>query len=108
MDLANAQCNTIDEKKKTQIEEYIVRAIISAYEKGEIEYYDLKEAARYTLDNIDKVKTHPDLLYFLENLSGYWKIFKNILIIEGATREKMKEQEIINRLSRHIQNMSAK
>lgn len=95
----------IDEKKKTQIEEQIVRSIITAYERKEIEYYDLKEAARYTLDHIDKVKTYSDLLYFLENLSGYWKIFKNILILENGVKEKMREQEIINRLSQHIKNM---
>ena len=95
----------IDERKKTQIEEQIVRSIITAYEREEIEYYDLKEAAKYTLDHIDNVKTYSDLLYFLENLSGYWKIFKNILTLESGVREKLKEQEIINRLSQHIKNI---
>ncbi|MCR4327086.1 MAG: hypothetical protein NUV46_00720 [Nanoarchaeota archaeon] len=97
---------TIDEKKKTQIEEQIVRSIITAYERREIEYYELKEAAKYTLDHIDNVKTYFDLLYFLENLSGYWKIFKNILTLESGVKEKMKEQEIINRLSQHIKNIA--
>ena len=96
----------IDEKKKTQIEEQIVRSIITAYEREEIEYYDLKEAAKYTLDHIDNVKTYSDLLYFLENLSGYWKIFKNILTLESGVKEKMKEQEIISRLSQHIKNIA--
>ena len=95
----------IDEKKKAQIEEQIVRSIITAYERKEIEYYDLKEAAKYTLNHIDNVKTYSDLLYFLENLSGYWKIFKNILTLESGVKEKMKEQEIINRLSQHIKNI---
>ncbi len=97
-----------DAKRKSEIEEMLAKIILDAYEKSQLGYEEMKKAAAYILDHIDKIQNNSDLLYFLENLSAYWPIFKKVLTIEkNKTSQKTKEKEIINKLASYIKSSQA-
>jgi len=100
----------VDEKKKSKIMNDVVSALINAYGTKTISYFEMRKAATYILDHFELIKTENDLIYFLENLSGYWQVFKNVMILEklGSHQSQNKEQEMIERLSKYIKNYSIK
>lgn len=98
----------IDEKKKSKILNDVVRALIDAYGSKSIGYLEMKKAATYVLDHFELIKTQNDLIYFLENLSGYWLVFKNVMVLEKLGSHQNKEAEMIERLSKYIKNIPTK
>lgn len=98
----------IDEKKKSKILNDVVSSLINAYGTQAISYFDMRKAATYILDHFELIKTQNDLIYFLENLSGYWLVFKNVMILEKLGSHQNKEEEMIQRLSKYIKNIPSK
>lgn len=98
----------IDEKKKSKILNDVVRALIDAYGSKSISYFEMKKAATYILDHFQLIKTQSDLIYFLENLNGYWLVFKNVMVMEKLGSHQNKEEEMIERLSKYIKNIPTK
>ncbi|VVA43804.1 hypothetical protein CANDROIZ_280003 [Candidatus Roizmanbacteria bacterium] len=98
----------IDEKKKSKILNDVVRALIDAYGSKSISYFEMKKAATYILDHFQLIKTQNDLIYFLENLNGYWLVFKNVMVMEKLGSHQNKEEEMIERLSKYIKNIPTK
>lgn len=98
----------IDEKKKAKIMNDVVSALINAYGSKAISYFEMRKAATYILDHFDLIKTQNDLIYFLENLSGYWLIFKNVMVLEKLGSHQNKEEEMIEKLSKYIKNIPTK
>lgn len=100
----------IDEKKKSKIMNDVVTALINAYGSKIISYYEMRKAATYILDHFDLIKTEKDLIYFLENLNGYWQVFKNVMVMEklGSHQNQDKEKEMIEKLSKYFKNYSSK
>jgi len=103
----DSSLSQFDEKRKNQIEEALVKVIINAYQKKDLSYFDMKKSASYILSHIDKITNSSELFYFLENLSFYWPIFKSVFVMEKQGENKMKEQEIISKLSGYIKNLPA-
>jgi len=100
--------SVIDEKKKAKIMNDVVSALINAYGSKAISYFEMRKAATYILDHFDLIKTQNDLIYFLENLSGYWLIFKNVMVLEKLGSHQNKEEEMIERLSKYIKSSPSK
>jgi len=98
----------VDEKKKAKIMNDVVSALINAYGSKAISYLEMRRAATYILDHFELIKTQNDLIYFLENLSGYWQVFKNVMVLEKLGSHENKEAEMIERLSKYIKNSSFK
>lgn len=98
----------IDEKKKAKIMKDVVSALINAYGSKAIPYFEMRKAATYILDHFELIKTENDLIYFLENLSSYWQVFKNVMVLEKLGSHQNKEAEMIERLSKYIKSVPAK
>lgn len=98
----------IDEKKKSKIMNDVVSSLINAYGSKAISYFEMRKAATYILDHFELIKTQNDLIYFLENLSGYWQVFKNVMVLEKLGSHQDKEAEMIEKLSKYIKNIPTK
>ncbi len=98
----------IDEKKKSKIMNDVVSALINAYGSKAISYFEMRKAATYILDHFELIKTQNDLIYFLENLSAYWVVFKNVMVLEKLGSHQNKEEEMIEKLSKYIKNIPTK
>jgi hypothetical protein len=96
-----------DEKKKSNILKILAQLLIDGYGNNKIAYFEMKKAATYILDHIDEIQSEKDLVYFLENLSAYWQIFNNVLVLEKKDTVKAQEDLVIQKLSQYIKNSSA-
>lgn len=97
-----------DQKRKSQILKTLAQTLIDGYGNAKISYFEMKEAATYILDHFDDIKEMKDMLYFLENLSLYWKIFKNIFTLEQQEKVKSQEEQVIKKLSQYIKSSSSR
>jgi hypothetical protein len=99
----------VSQDKILEIEESLVNILINAYQAETIEYDQLKKAGAYILENISKVKSHEDLVYFLQNLSGYWEVFKHLANIEVSTKQhEQNDKEAIEEIQNYIRNLQNK
>ncbi len=97
-----------NEQKKSKILKSVAQLLIDAYGGGKISYFEMKKAASYILDHFDEVQSNEGLFFFLENLSAYWQIFRNVLILEEQGKKSIKEKEVIQKLSQYIKSSVSK
>lgn len=83
-----------DEAHKRKVEQYIVDVIATALDKNELKEDELPKIGNFVLSKIDNIKTHKQLLEFLNELSQNWKIFSNIEEIEKGEEKEFKEETV--------------
>ncbi len=96
--------SVFDDQHKKDLEVKLVRKILDAYDSNELDYYEMKDAAGYILDNFPQVSSHEQLVDFLKNLSGYWPTFKTFLTVELGETKQDNEKQLISKLEEYIKN----
>lgn len=95
-----------DTSWKEDIEKQLDLAIIAAYEKGSIDYFDVKQAGSKILNNFDYFNTHEEIIEFVELLNGKWKIFDVVLAHLKHRNTPTTEQDVINKLASFIKSQT--
>ena len=95
---------TADVKK--QIQKLIIETILNGVSSQQFTLVSMKEAAAYTLDNIDIISNYNELMVFLQNLSKWNPAFDKINTIYKYEKQGAKEKEIIDKLSSYIKQMN--
>lgn len=98
------QVLTFDQSKIEKLEKTLVESILEANKNGKLDYFETKKAAAYILEHINTIQNQTQWLDFLENLSTYWPVFKNLQTMEKVSTNENKEKEIIDKLTKYIKN----
>lgn len=89
---------------KEDIEKNLDLAIIAAYEKGQIDYFDVKQAGGKILNNFEYYNTHEEVIEFIELLNNKWKIFDTVLAPLKHRGTATTEKDVINKLASYIKS----
>ncbi len=86
--------NNFSPERIKEIYNILADAMIDGIEKMEISEEESKKAAGYILQNLDLVKTQPELITFLEQLCKTWPTYNNVyhkLLSEQQISEDQKK-----------------
>lgn len=95
----------LPKEKLSQVEEELVKLIISGYQSSVLSYEEMKRASQYILENIAQVQTQDQLLTFLQNLAGNWAIFGNLAVLESGHKSLSEDQKSIDEITAYIKNL---
>lgn len=68
----------VTEEYRTNIERRILEILANALESSQITEAESTSVARYILDHLDNVQSHPELVQFLSELAQKWPIFTEV------------------------------
>lgn len=94
----------IDAKLKEEVEKELDLAIMDAYEKGTIDYMDLKTITGKIIANFDYYTTAEEITEFIDTLNSRWNIFGPAKTRLQSGNVHNSEQAVINKLSSYIKN----
>lgn len=92
--------------KKEEIQNFLVNALINAYESKDVDYFETKKISTYILKNIQRVASQQELLVFLKNLVDQWNIFESILKAEEKKATNPEEAQLVAKLSDYIKSFN--
>lgn len=72
----------------------IAETVVSALEQGTVTSEEIDGMSSFALEEIEKVKTHEDLIAFLRELSAKSPVFSYILVTESG-EIKQKEDNVV-------------
>lgn len=85
----------VTQEYKYHIENLIVDAMLTAWEKNIIAEQEQFPISKFVLEQIDKVSTHEDLISFLAELSAKWSFFKPLYVSEQESVKKHEDNQMI-------------
>lgn len=80
------------EQHKKDVERKLVDAIITALEQGNLRSEEVPAVSDFILQKIELLKTHHDLVGFLDELSTQWPVFSQVDILEHAEEQEETER----------------
>ncbi|MDO8461161.1 MAG: hypothetical protein Q7S38_01820 [bacterium] len=83
----------VTQEHKNDLEKKIVESVILALENNTISKEEMPIIAEFVLGKIDVIKTHEELVLFVNELALKWPIFSNIDQIEKGEVQEKKESE---------------
>jgi hypothetical protein len=94
---------TITEDTRKQIYDELADLMIAAVDGNDMPVKEMKQSARFILDNLDAIKTEDELMQFLQTVGEKWKAYA-VALLKYEGRKKMNEdeakiQELQNKLS---------
>ncbi len=89
------------ERKKELLKDFTL-TLLDSFERGEITYAQMRDAAGFILDFWKFIKTEDDLKRFLSAHSDRLSIFSKYAILSKEEEYKAKEREVIERLEKYI------
>jgi Ribonuclease G/E len=95
----------LSSEKKDEALRVLIQTIINSNRNGTMDYFDMKEAATYILEDFDRILTEEDLKRYYLYLAGKWETFKSLSIISKQQESLDREQKVIDKLSQYIKNL---
>lgn len=83
---------------KKEVQRRIMDTLLTAYEKLEITKADFDEISKFILEKDPAIQTHHDLIVFLRELTGKWKIFSFVLTLENGEVSKVEENKAVKQI----------
>lgn len=110
MSIMSANSQPFDDVLKKEVQSKLLNVILTAVEKHEFYFNDMKNSSRFILSGLDGVKNYDDLLIFLDALKHKWEVFAPVYDIYKHTDRDVaaREKQVIDKLSRYIHDMPAK
>lgn len=83
-----------DEEHKNKIAKLLAIQIATSLRDNKLTIDENERVSTFILDNIHTIKTHEELIAFLDSLTKQWPIFESVLKIEKGevTEEDVKKQ----------------
>lgn len=82
-----------DEAYKDKIGMHLTERMLKAVEEGELTETEMGVISGYILDNMDNIRTHADLMVFLQGLSQRFRVFKQLFKVEKGIDKESKEDD---------------
>lgn len=92
----------LTEKDKKMIYDLLAKSFISALQKTYIGKREQKYIAQKILNSIEKAQTLEEVIEFLRKICQPYSFFKEVLVILEYKKNRQKEKEIMEKLSRYI------
>lgn len=90
--------NQLTEEFKKDLYHELVDAMIAGLEKGELFEEDSSASADVMLENIEKAANKNEIVFFLENLSKRWDVYRPVYI-------KYKSDELLGKVQGEINQL---
>lgn len=99
-----AKSASFDEKERHKLEKQLTIQLFLAVEQGKLPFVKMQSVAKELVAGFDQIRQKADIVPFLEKATKKWEWYRNLLTIYRAEEQKLKEKEIIDKLSKYIKS----
>jgi hypothetical protein len=96
------------DNQKKHLEREVADFLLQAAQFEKIKIQEIKPIAQEILPDFERISNFSELLIFLEKISKKWSFFSFLFNKYKNELDKIKEQQIIERLSTYLKNINPK
>jgi len=89
--------NPISDAARTILYNELCAAMIEGLKAHSIQYESAQESAK-TILQLDSIKTYPELLTFLEEVSEKWPVYKPVYFLVKEVEAKVADEAILSKV----------
>lgn len=97
----------LSDEHREKVNGNIIIAAANALKEGKITQAELMLISSSLLKTYQLIKTHDQLVVYLQELASYWDIFENIYVLEKGEGSEQKEQNTIQEMQTLIKSDQA-
>lgn len=95
----------ISDAVKKILYNHLAEVMLSSVENGTLSFEDGQISSQYILNQFDNLKTYPDLISFLQDLSVKWPIYSSVLTYLLSLEQEHKDEKKLDKIEEELQDM---
>ena len=105
MDPVKITTNPVTDTARSILYDELCQAMVDGLKASALAYDSAQDSAEFILSHLDSIKTYPELVMFLDELSSKWPSYKAVQFLIKEIETKVGDEALMHRVLTELQTI---